>query len=65
MPDLFYAITQAHSCGSVVIIDGAQGIAHCHMNVLELHVDFYVFFIYQFSGTIGIGVLDDAEERLS
>ncbi|VFP84555.1 Cysteine desulfurase CsdA [Candidatus Erwinia haradaeae] len=63
-PDLVSAITQAHACGAVVMVDGAQGIAHYPINIKELDVDFYAFSAHKFYGPAGIGVLYGKTERL-
>jgi len=47
----------AHKHGAVVMIDGAQSIAHIKVNVQELDCDFYAFSGHKMSGPTGIGVL--------
>ncbi|RNM28475.1 cysteine desulfurase CsdA [Dickeya undicola] len=57
MPDLKRAITLAHQVGAVVIVDGAQGIAHTATDVTALDIDFYAFSGHKLYGPTGIGVL--------
>ncbi|MGM3192273.1 cysteine desulfurase CsdA [Dickeya dadantii subsp. dieffenbachiae] len=57
MPDLQRAITLAHQAGAVVMVDGAQGIAHTATDVTALDIDFYAFSGHKLYGPTGIGVL--------
>lgn len=57
MPDLKRAITLAHQAGAVVMVDGAQGIAHTATDVTALDIDFYAFSGHKLYGPTGIGVL--------
>jgi len=50
-------IDKAHKNGSVVLIDGAQSIAHQKINVEELDCDFFVFSGHKIYGPTGVGVL--------
>ncbi|MFT5206614.1 MAG: cysteine desulfurase/selenocysteine lyase [Candidatus Omnitrophota bacterium] len=50
-------IAEAHQAGAVVIIDGAQGIAHAEVDVQDLNADFYCFSGHKIYGPTGIGVL--------
>ncbi|MBV5311181.1 SufS family cysteine desulfurase [Chromatium okenii] len=50
-------IAAAHAAGAVVLIDGAQWIAHGVTDVQELDADFYVFSGHKLYGPTGIGVL--------
>lgn len=43
--------------GALVLIDGAQGIAHGNVNVSDIDCDFYVFSGHKLFGPTGIGVL--------
>lgn len=54
----------AHENGAKVLIDGAQGIAHSHVNVNEIGCDFYVFSGHKIFAPMGIGVLYGKEEVL-
>jgi cysteine sulfinate desulfinase len=51
------AIELAHQNGTVVVIDGAQGIVHERVNVVELDADFYLFSGHKLYAPTGIGVL--------
>lgn len=50
-------IRLAHEAGAVALIDGAQAIAHCKIDVRALDADFYVFSAHKMYGPTGIGVL--------
>lgn len=50
-------IRLAHEAGAVALIDGAQAIAHCRVDVSALNADFYVFSSHKMYGPTGIGVL--------
>jgi cysteine desulfurase/selenocysteine lyase len=50
-------IAQAHRVGAVVLLDGAQAVAHCSVNVRQLDCDFYAFSSHKVYGPTGIGVL--------
>lgn len=50
-------IRLAHDAGAVVLIDGAQAIAHCRVDVSTLNADFYVFSSHKMYGPTGVGVL--------
>ena len=47
----------AHSRGVPVIVDGAQAVAHMHVDVQALDCDFYTFSGHKVFGPTGIGVL--------
>ncbi len=47
----------AHAAGSLVLIDGAQWVAHGVTDVQELNADFYVFSGHKLVGPTGIGIL--------
>lgn len=47
----------AHDRGIPVLIDGAQAVAHMHVDVQALDCDFYVFSGHKVFGPTGIGVL--------
>lgn len=47
----------AHSAGALVLVDGAQMVAHHSVNVQELDCDFYVFSGHKMFGPTGVGVL--------
>ncbi len=50
-------IAAAHAVGAVVLIDGAQWVAHGVTDVQALDADFYVFSGHKLYGPTGIGVL--------
>ena len=58
-------ISAAHSMNIPVLIDGAQGIQHGIIDVLDMNADFYVFSGHKIYGPAGIGVLYGKEKWLS
>ncbi|MGA3065847.1 MAG: SufS family cysteine desulfurase [Tepidisphaeraceae bacterium] len=50
-------VTKAHQRGAVVMVDGAQWVAHAPLDVQDLDVDFYAFSGHKLYGPTGIGVL--------
>jgi cysteine desulfurase / selenocysteine lyase len=58
-------IALAHSVGARVLIDGAQAISHCPVNVQQLDCDFYVFSAHKLFGPTGLGVLFGKVELLN
>jgi len=50
-------IAKAHAVGAKVLIDGAQAVAHCTVDVQALDCDFYTFSGHKLFGPTGIGVL--------
>ncbi len=50
-------ISQAHSKGALVFIDGAQAVSHMKVDVQALNVDFYCFSAHKMYGPTGVGVL--------
>lgn len=57
-------IDLAHQNKSLVLIDGAQAIAHLPVNVTELDCDFYAFSSHKMYGPMGIGVLYGKKDLL-
>nr|WP_216918578.1 cysteine desulfurase [Synechococcus sp. CCAP 1479/9] len=57
IPPVEEMIAIAHRHGALVLLDGAQGIAHTPVDVQALDVDFYVFSGHKIYGPTGIGVL--------
>ena len=55
----------AHAQGALVLLDGAQGIVHCPVDVQALDVDFYCFSGHKLYGPSGIGVLYGKEALLA
>lgn len=47
----------AHEHGIIVVVDGAQSIAHMPVDVADLDVDFFCFSAHKMCGPTGIGVL--------
>ena len=50
-------IEMAHRHGALVLLDGAQSIAHMRTNVQALDCDFFVFSGHKIFGPTGIGVV--------
>jgi len=50
-------VQMAHQWGAVVLIDGAQAVAHMPVDVRAIGCDFYVFSGHKIFGPTGIGVL--------
>ena len=50
-------IERCHSKGVPVLIDGAQGIVHCKVDVQDMDCDFYVFSGHKLYAATGTGVL--------
>jgi cysteine desulfurase/selenocysteine lyase len=58
-------IDAAHEVGVPVLVDGAQAVAHAHVDVRALGCDFYCFSGHKLYGPTGIGVLYGREALLS
>lgn len=54
----------AHEKGILVLVDGAQSIAHTKIDVKDLDVDFFVFSAHKMYGPTGLGVIYGKEELL-
>ena len=54
----------AHEKGALVLVDGAQAIAHMKVDVQEIDADFYVFSAHKMYGPNGVGVLYGKKEIL-
>ena len=54
----------AHAAGAVVVVDGAQGAPHGHVDVRDLGADFYALSGHKMYGPTGIGVLYGRYELL-
>jgi cysteine desulfurase/selenocysteine lyase len=50
-------VDKAHAVGALVMIDGAQAVAHWSIDVQLLNCDFYAFSGHKLYGPTGIGVL--------
>ena len=57
-------IEKAHAAGALVLLDGAQAVAHWPVDVQALGCDFYTFSGHKLFGPTGIGVLWGKEELL-
>jgi cysteine desulfurase/selenocysteine lyase len=55
----------AHELGILVVVDGAQSIAHELVDVVDLDVDFFAFSAHKVYGPTGVGVLYGKEELLN
>ena len=58
-------IKYAHSKNILVIIDGAQSVAHTKIDVQDLDIDFLAFSAHKMLGPTGVGVLYGKEELLN
>ena len=58
-------IKYAHSKNILVIVDGAQSVAHSKIDVQDLDVDFLAFSAHKMLGPTGVGVLYGKEELLN
>lgn len=47
----------AHQVGAVIVVDGAQGLAHTPVDVQALDVDFYAMSAHKTYGPMGVGAL--------
>jgi len=56
---------RAHAAGAVVLVDGAQAVAHQAVDVQAIGCDFYAFSGHKLYGPTGIGVLYGRAERLA
>ena len=50
-------IEKCHSKGVAVLVDGAQGVVHCKVDVQDLDCDFYAFSGHKMYAATGTGVL--------
>lgn len=57
-------IDAAHAKGAKVLVDGAQAIAHTHVDVQALDCDFYAFSGHKIFSPTGVGVLYGKRELL-
>ena len=55
----------AHERGAVVVIDGAQAIAHVPVDVSKMDCDFYVFSSHKMYGPTGVGVVYGKKDLLN
>jgi cysteine desulfurase/selenocysteine lyase len=54
----------AHEVGAVILVDGAQSVAHMPVDVQDIDADFYVFSGHKIYGPSGIGILYGKYELL-
>jgi cysteine desulfurase/selenocysteine lyase len=57
-------IEKAHAAGAMVLVDGAQAVAHLPVDVQVLGCDFYVFSGHKLYGPTGVGALYGKEALL-
>ena len=50
-------VAACHTNGTLVLVDGAQAVAHLKVNVKDLDCDFYAFSAHKMYGSPGVGVL--------
>lgn len=55
---------EAHAAGALVLVDGAQAVAHARVDVRALGADFYAFSGHKVFGPTGIGALWGRRELL-
>lgn len=58
-------VQKAHSRGIPVLVDGAQAVAHCSVDVQQIGCDFYCFSGHKMYGPMGVGVMYGREELLN
>ena len=58
-------IEYAHTHNIIVVIDGAQSVAHMKIDVQKLDIDFLVFSAHKMCGPTGVGILYGKEEYLN
>lgn len=54
----------AHAAGALILVDGAQAVARCPVDVTELGSDFYAFSAHKVYAPFGLGVLHARRELL-
>ncbi|CAG9427789.1 cysteine desulfurase CsdA [Providencia alcalifaciens] len=64
-PDISAITALAHQFGAKVVIDGAQGVVHHPLNVMETNVDFYAFSAHKLYGPTGLGICYGKPEHLA
>jgi cysteine desulfurase / selenocysteine lyase len=57
-------VKMAHAHGALVLVDGAQALAHFPVDVQDLDCDFYAFSAHKMYGPTGIGILWGRETLL-
>ncbi|WVD65798.1 cysteine desulfurase CsdA [Orbus sturtevantii] len=56
-PDIAAISKLAHLNNAIIVVDGAQGIAHHRLDVQKLDIDFYAFSTHKLYGPTGLGIL--------
>ncbi|HAQ37956.1 MAG TPA: cysteine desulfurase CsdA [Saprospirales bacterium] len=56
--------SKAHEFGTLVLVDGAQGIVHGNVDVQDLDCDFYCFSAHKMYGPMGVGILFGKKNKL-
>ena len=54
----------AHKAGAILVVDGAQGVTHMPVDVVDIDCDFYAFSGHKLYGPTGIGILYGKEQLL-
>ncbi|WP_028464565.1 cysteine desulfurase [Nisaea denitrificans] len=54
----------AHRAGAILVVDGAQGVTHMPVDVVDIDCDFYAFSGHKLYGPTGIGILYGKEALL-
>lgn len=57
-------VSLSHAAGAIVLIDGAQSVAHLDINVQDIGCDFFAFSAHKLYGPTGVGILYGKEEIL-
>ncbi|PIZ76014.1 cysteine desulfurase [Candidatus Peregrinibacteria bacterium CG_4_10_14_0_2_um_filter_38_24] len=57
VPPIQKIIKRAHEVGALVLVDGAQSIAHEHTDVQKMNADFFVFSSHKMFGPFGVGIV--------
>lgn len=64
-PDLRAISHIVHKNKAILVVDGAQGIVHQPIDVMQLDIDFYAFSAHKLYGPTGLGVLYGKKELLN
>lgn len=57
-------VQMAHANGTKILVDGAQSVPHCPVNMKSLDADFFTFSSHKIYGPTGVGVLWGKRELL-
>lgn len=58
-------IEYAHKLGILVVVDGAQAVAHMKIDVIDTDIDFLAFSAHKMCGPTGLGILYGKKELLN